>query len=210
MSCYGTASDLRSRFVPRRILVIQGHPDPESFNHALHRAYQQGATHRGGEVREIRVGDLDFNPNLQFGYRARTTLEPCLVKAQEDILWSQHIVLFYPVWWGSVPAVLKGFFDRVFLPGFAFKKREGSLLWNRLLLGRSARIVSTLDQPTWFYWLVNGAPSDKAVKRMTLQFCGIGPVKITNIGPLRLSTPQFREKWLRRIGALGAREAEAP
>lgn len=191
----------------KKILLIQGHPDTQSFNCALQAAYKKGALAAGAEVEEISVGQLEFNLNLQYGYRQRTELEPCLLDAQKKIEWAEHIVLFYPVWWGSVPAVLKGFFDRVLLPGFAFKKRPGSLFWDRLLKGRSARIVSTLDQPAWFYSLINGAPSDKAVKIQTLNFCGISPVRITNIGPVRLSTEQFREKWLKKVETLGSRDS---
>ena len=187
----------------KNILIIQGHPDPQSFNHALHSSYKKGALAAGAEVQEIFVGQLNFDLNLRYGYRQRTELEPCLLDSQQKIKWANHIVIIYPVWWGSVPAVLKGFFDRVFLPGFAFKKREGSLFWDRLLKGKTARIISTLDQPTWFYSLVNGAPSDKAVKRMTLNFCGISPVSITNIGPLRLSTEHFRTNWLSKVESLG-------
>ncbi len=187
----------------KKILIIQGHPDHQSYNHALHAAYKQGALESGASIREIFVGDLEFNPNLKFGYRARTDLEPCLVKAQEDIKWCDHIVLFYPVWWGAMPAILKGFFDRVFLPGFAFKKREGSVWWDKYLVGRSARVISTMDQPIWFYWLVNGAPTDKVIRRLTFSFCGISPTKITNIGPIRLSTDQFRNKWMSRVYNMG-------
>lgn len=187
----------------KKILLIQGHPDNQSFNHALHAAYKKGAVAAGAEIQEIFVGQLQFETNLKYGYRQRVELEACLVKAQEQIKWAEHIVLFYPVWWGSVPAVLKGFFDRVLLPGFAFKKRENSVWWDKLLTGRSARIISTLDQPAWFYRLVNGAPTDKAVKRMTFHFCGVKPVRITNIGPLRLSTENYRKKWLQKVEALG-------
>ena len=190
-------------YMIKNILIIQGHPDTKSFNHALHASYKKGALAAGAQVREIFVGQLNFNLNLQYGYRQRTELEPCLLEAQQNIKWANHIVIIYPVWWGAVPAVLKGFFDRTLLPGFAFKKREGSIFWDRLLKGKSARIISTLDQPNWFYSLIYGAPSDKAVKRLTLNFCGISPVGITNIGPLRLSTEQFRTKWLNKVESLG-------
>ena len=98
----------------KRILIIQGHPDEQSFNHALHLAYKKGATRAGAEIQEIFVSQLTFNPNLRYGYRQRTDLEPCLIEAQNKIKWAEHIVLVYPVWWGSLPAILKGFFDRVF------------------------------------------------------------------------------------------------
>ena len=127
--------------------------------------------------------------------------------AQELIQWANHLVWLYPVWWGGLPALLKGFLDRVFLPGFAFKKRENSVWWDKLLTGKSARIISTLDQPPWYYWLIYRAPSHRAMKQCTLEFCGITPVRITSIGPLRLSKPATREKWLKQAGRLGAQGA---
>ena len=188
---------------PKKILIINGHPDAESYNFALAEAYKKGALSAGAEVSEIRVGSLNFNPNLQFGYRMRTHLEPDLLRAQEQIKWADHLVWIYPVWWGSVPAVLKGFIDRVFLPGFAFKKRENSVWWDKYLTGKSARIISTLDQPAWYYWLVYRQPSHYAMKKLTLEFTGIKPVKITTIGPIRLSKAAYREEWLKKIERLG-------
>lgn len=160
----------------RKILIIQGHPDPESYNRALHYSYKKGAINTGAEVREIFVGDLSFEVNLKYGYRKRTELEPCLIQAQEDIKWCEHIVLIYPVW------------------------------WDKYLTGKSARIISTLDQPAWFYRLVNGSPTDKAIKRMTFLFCGISPTRITNIGPIRNSTQEFRENWLKKAYQLGEKQ----
>ena len=79
------------------ILLIQGHPDKESYNSALAEAYKKGAISSGAEVREIVIAELTFNPNLEFGYRKRTELEPDLLKAQESIKWANHIVWIYPV-----------------------------------------------------------------------------------------------------------------
>jgi len=187
----------------KKILIINGHPDEESYCFGLAQAYKNGALESGAEVQEIQIGRLDFNPNLQFGYRKRTELEPDLLNAQEQLKWADHIVWVYPVWWGSVPALMKGFLDRVLLPGFAFKKREGSLFWDRFLSGRTGRIICTMDQPTWFYRLVNGAPTHYAMKKLTCDFIGIKPVRITSIGPIRLSTDAFRAKWLRKVERLG-------
>ena len=187
----------------KKILIINGHPDKESFSFAIAEAYKKGALISGAEIKEIVVRDLNFNPNLAFGYRKRTDLEPDLSEAQEKIKWAEHLVWIYPVWWASLPAILKGFIDRVILPGFAFKKIENSLWWDKLLKGKSARIISTLDQPAWFYWLVNKQPSNQAMKKLVLQFCGIKPVKVTTIGPIRLSKDSFRQKWLIKIEKLG-------
>lgn len=187
----------------KRILLINGHPDHESFNFALAAAYKAEATAAGFEVRELVIRDLQFSPNLSFGYRQRCELEPDLLRAQEWIKWADHLVWIYPVWWGGLPALLKGFLDRTFLPGFAFRKRENSVWWDKLLTGKSARIISTMDQPAWYYWLVYGAPSHRAMKKCTLEFCGISPVRITSVGPVRLSKPTTREKWLKITRGLG-------
>jgi len=188
---------------PKKILLINGHPDQESFNYAISEAYLKGAEQTDSEIRTLNIRELEFNPNLQFGYRKRTELEPDLLDAQELIKWADHLVWIYPVWWGSVPAIMKGFIDRVFLPGFAFKKRDGSVWWDKYLTGKTARLICTLDQPVWFYRWVNGKPSHHAMKRLTLGFVGIKKVKITTIGPMRLSKEQFRKKWLKKIERLG-------
>ncbi|PIB38519.1 NAD(P)H-dependent oxidoreductase [Maribacter sp. 4G9] len=188
---------------PKKILIINGHPDNKSYNFALAAAYKKGALTSGAEVKELVLRELTFNPNLAFGYRKRTELELDLVMAQECLKWADHLVWVYPVWWGSVPALLKGFLDRVLLPGFAFKKREGSLWWDRLFLGKSARIICTMDQPPWYYRLFNGSPSHTAMKKLTMQFIGVKSVRITAIGPIRLSKESFREKWLRKVERLG-------
>ncbi len=187
----------------KNILLINGHPDPESYNCALANAYVKGANNSTAKLQTIQINKLDFNPNLQFGYRKRTELEPDLLDAQQKLLWADHIVWIYPVWWGSVPAILKGFIDRVFLPGFAFKKREGSVWWDKYFIGKTSRIICTLDQPTWYYRIINRAPSHHAMKKLTMNFIGVKSVKITSIGPLRLSKESFRKKWLTKIEALG-------
>ena len=187
----------------KKILIINGHPDKESFNFGLSEAYKKGAEKSDSKIEEIIIRELNFNPNLQFGYRKRTELEPDLIDAQEKLKWADHIVWIYPVWWGSIPAIMKGFLDRVLLPGFAFKKREGSVWWDEYFTGKTARLICTMDQPTWYYRLINGGPSHSAMKKLTMNFIGVKSVKITSIGPLRLSTDEFRKKWLMKIEKLG-------
>lgn len=189
----------------KKIAIIVGHPDAESYNFAIAEAYKTGAEKSGADVRMIFIKDLAFNPNLEFGYRKRTELEPDLIESQNTLKWADHIVWIYPVWWGSVPAIMKGFIDRVLLPGFAFKKREGSVWWDKYFTGKTSRLICTLDQPPWYYTLINGAPSHKAMKKLTMNFIGVSSVKITSIGPIRLSKEKFRKGWLDKIERLGAR-----
>jgi putative NADPH-quinone reductase len=187
----------------KNITIVIGHPDKEGFNFALAEAYKKGVKKSNAEFKEIVIRDLDFNPNLQFGYRKRTELEPDLLESQKALKWADHIVWIYPVWWGSVPAIMKGFLDRVLLPGFAFKKREGSVWWDKYFTGKTSRLICTLDQPAWYYKWSNGSPSHKAMKKLTMNFIGVKSVKITTIAPMRLSKPEFREKWLKKIEKLG-------
>lgn len=187
----------------KKILIINGHPDKESFNFALADAYKKGASESGAKIEVINIRELNFNPNLEFGYRKRTELEPDLIDSQSKLLWADHLVWIYPVWWSSVPAIMKGFLDRVLLPGFAFKKRENSLFSDKLLKGKSARIICTLDQPGWYYKWIYGKPSHKAIEKGTLNFIGVKKVRITTIGPVRLSKEEFRLKWLEKVERLG-------
>jgi len=187
------------------ILLINGHPDRESFCSALSQAYKQGAQGAGAEVREINVGALKFSPNLAHGYRKITALEEDLLHAQDSIKWAEHLVFVYPTWWGTMPALLKGFIDRTFLPGFAFKYRDNSPWWDRLLTGRSARMIVTMDAPVWFFRLVYGKPGHNAMKKMVLEFCGIKPVRITSFGSIKRSSEEQRIRRLEQVKRLGSK-----
>jgi NAD(P)H dehydrogenase (quinone) len=180
----------------KKILIINGHPNNNSFNFALADSYRKGAIQSGADVREIIIRDLKFNPNLQSGYQKRTELEPDLLEAWEKIKWAEHLVWVHPVWWGGLPAITKGFIDRLFLPGFAFQYRENSVWWDKLLSGKTAHIITTLDQPGWYYRLMFGKPSVNQLKKSTLEFCGVKPVKVSYFGPVKSSDEPTREKWL--------------
>lgn len=187
----------------KRILIINGHPNPEAFNFGIAEAYKEGAIAAGAEVKEIVIRDLTFNPNLAQGYRHRTELEPDLLTAWEKIRWAEHLVWVHPVWWGGLPAITKGFIDRLFLPGMAFRYRENSVFWDKLLTGKSAHIITTLDQPGWYYRLMFGRPSVNQLRRSTLQFCGITPVKVTYIGIVKSADETKRLRWLDKIRLAG-------
>lgn len=187
----------------KKILIINGHPNKASFNFGLANAYKAGALKSGAIVEEIIIAELNFNPNLAFGYQKRIELEPDLIAAWEKIKQADHLVWIHPVWWGGLPAITKGFIDRLFLPGMAFSYRENSVFWDKLLKGKSAHIITTLDQPGWYYWLMFGKPSVNQLKKSVLNFCGITPVKVTYIGIVKTANDTKRKKWLDSIYKLG-------
>jgi NAD(P)H dehydrogenase (quinone) len=188
----------------KRILVIQGHPSPKSYCSALAKAYQISAIASGAEVRELVVNDLEFNLNPpEFRTQEIPPMESSLIKAQGEIEWAEHLVFVYPTWWGTMPPLMKGFIDRVFTSGFAFKYRQNSLRWDQLLKGKSARLIVTMDTPPWYYRFIYGQPGHRAMKNTILEFCGIKPVKITSIGSIRSSNLDIRQKWLQQVEILG-------
>lgn len=182
----------------KRVLVILGHPSTESFCGALTTAYVEAASGAGHDVRLLRLDALSFDPVLHEGYRHIQPLEPDLLQAQAEIIWAEHLVLVYPIWWGGIPALMKGFFDRVLLPGFAFKYREGKAFPDKLLTGRTAHLLVTMDTPPWYYKWVYRMPGLHQMRKTTLAFCGIKPLKTLTFGPLLGSRPNQRAAWLKQ------------
>lgn len=187
----------------KEVLIINGHPDHQSYNHALAAAYQSGIDSNEANINQINIADLDFNPNLQYGYRQRTTLEPDLVNAIEQLKKADHLVWVFPMWWYGSPAIMKGFIDRTFLPGIAFQPITGKPFPQKLFKGKTARVIITSDTPSWYDYLFMKRPAINQFKKGTLEFCGISPVKVTYIAPIKNSTDQFRQQWLEKVKQLG-------
>ncbi|PWB35337.1 NADPH:quinone reductase [Pseudomonas sp. SDI] len=186
----------------KRTLVVLGHPSTDSFCAALTDSYVQSATAAGHEVRVLDLPRLAFDPVLHEGYREVQALEPDLLHAQQEILWAEHLVFVYPIWWGGIPALLKGFFDRILLPGFAFKYRKGSPFPDKLLKGRTAHLLVTMDTPPWYYRWVYRMPGLHQMRKTTLAFCGIKPTRTLTFGPILGSTAARRESWLAQARAV--------
>jgi putative NADPH-quinone reductase len=184
----------------RRIAIIQGHPDPAGnhFGHALADAYAQGAEAAGHKVTRIDVARLDF-PLLRTKEEWEHGTAPEDIKqAQGTLAWAEHIAIFYPLWLGSMPAILKGFLEQSFRPGFAIERT-----WQKLLAGRSARIVVTMGMPAPVYRWYFGAHSLKSLERNILKFSGIGPIAESLIGTVEGAADARRANWLERMRALG-------
>lgn len=188
----------------RRIVIIQGHPDPAGrhFCHALADAYAKGARHANHEVRQIEVAGLDF-PLLRTAEEYEKGATPAsIIAAQTDISWAEHLLIVYPLWLGTMPALLKGFFEQVFRPGFAAEPVDYKL-WRMLLKGKSARVVITMGMPALFYRWFFHAHSLKSLERNILGFCGIKPIRETLIGMVEAADEAKRERWLDKMLALG-------
>ncbi|MGG4093848.1 NAD(P)H-dependent oxidoreductase [Paenibacillus lautus] len=191
----------------KKVLIIQGNPIKNSYGSQLAEVYARGAAESGAEVRELVLAEMEFDLNLSGGYKGKQPLEPDLQKAQELISWADHLVFVYPNWWGGMPALLKGFIDRVFLPGFAFKYRRNSPLPEQLLKGKTARLIVTMDSPHVYYRFYLGQPGHQMMKHSILKFCGVGTVRATNITQLRKMPEVARKQWLERVQRMGRKLA---
>lgn len=188
----------------KRIVIIQGHPDPIELHlcHYLASAYRRGAEAAGHEVRDIQVTRLDF-PLL----RSKTEWEQGepvadIRTAQEDIRWASHLVILYPLWLGTMPAILKAFLEQIARPGYAVDI-SGKGMWKKLLSGRSARIIVTMGMPALAYRWIFGAHSLKNLERNILKFVGISPVRETLVGMVDNMSETRRDKLLARMERLG-------
>lgn len=190
----------------KRIFLIQGHPDEAvtHLGHALEDAYARGATSAGHEVRRMAIAKLHF-PLLRSKHEwERGALPPALTQAQTDIAWAEHIVLFFPLWLGDMPALLKGFLEQVARPDFAFNGDSATPFERKRLTGRSARVVVTMGMQALVYRWYFRAHSVKSLERNILGFVGMAPVKETLIGMVDNLGESGVQKWLDKLEELGA------
>ena len=190
----------------KRIVIIQGHPDPDRnrFCRALARAYADGARSAGHRIETLDIAEIDF-PMLrtQADFEAGHVTES-IMHAQQIIEWAEHLVIVYPLWLGTMPAYLKAFLEQVFRPGFAAVKSANGRPWKKKLSGRSARVIVTMGMPAFVYRFYYLAHSLKSLERNILGFCGIAPVKDTLIGMVDAIDDDKRRQWLVRVERLGA------
>jgi putative NADPH-quinone reductase len=188
----------------KHIAIIQGHPDSRGnhFGHSLAGAYAKGAEEAGHEVKAIDVARLEF-PLLRSKEEFENGDPPDSIReAQNAINWADHLVIFYPLWLGSMPAILKAFLEQTFRPGFATPKPDAAKPRHKLLAGKTARIVVTMGMPAFIYRWYFRAHSLKSLERNILGFCGIGPIRESLIGMVEAGEAR-RKKWIEKIRALG-------
>jgi len=191
-----------------KILVLDGHPDPEREHlcHALADAYVTGAGEGGHDVRRLDIADMDF-PLLRSEKLYKSSAPPDDIRAaQEAILWAEHLLIVYPLWLGTLPALVKGFFEQVMRPDFAFTPTDKG--WPKTALdGRSVRVVITMGMPALAYRWLYGAHSLKSLERNVLKFVGLSPIHATLFGSIDSADAGKRAAWLDEMRALGRKAA---
>lgn len=192
--------------MPGHILILNGHPDNNRLCGALADRFQAGAEQHA-RVTRFNLADMVFDANLQRGYQVIQEPEADLLKFQQAVQDCDHLVIVAPVWWGGVPARLKGLIDRTFLPGFAFHYEAGQALPTQLLKGRRATLLFTLDTPPWYFRWFQNAPAVHQLGKATLGFSGFRPVTTELFGPVIKASEQTIEQWLQKAGKQGIQAA---
>jgi NAD(P)H dehydrogenase (quinone) len=188
----------------KKIFLLLGNPDPDTFSGGLSDTYEQAARSSGHELRRMNIGEMHFDPILHMGYKNIQELEPDLVTVQDNIRWADHFVVIYPNWWCTMPAILKGMFDRMWLPGFAFNFDKKTRKLIKRLKGKTARviIVSGTHSPlaAWFKF----GDFTNEISRGILGFSGMD-VKVSAFGPCEKCDDDDRSKWKRQVSNLAKR-----
>ncbi len=187
---------------PKKIVIICGHPDADTFTGSILDHYQVAAEDAGHEVRRYNLGDLHFDPILHKGYKEIQPLEPDLAMLQDAIREAEHIVIAYPNWWCTMPALLKGLFDRIWLPGFAFNFNKETKKVEKHLVGKSARVfvLSGSHSPFKTWWKFGDFTNE--IQFGILEFAGI-KTQVSTYGPCEKVDEKVKEKWIKEVEALG-------
>lgn len=186
-----------------KIFILLGNPDKDTTSGHFVDYYERGAREAGHEVRRTNIGEMKFDPILHFGYKVIQPFEPDILKVQEDIKWADHFVILYPVWWSTMPAILKGLFDRMWMPGFAFHFFPDGLRWHRLLKGKTARIFATSDSWPPISRIIFGDTTNE-LRKGILWFSGIS-ASVQKIGPLKRISDVKKAKWNQKFYKWGKR-----
>lgn len=191
----------------KRILIIDGHPDPapERLGHALADAYREGAELSRHEVLVMRVADLEFQLLRTQADYEKGEPSQAIRQCQSMLDWATHVVILYPLWLGSMPALLKGLLEQMLRPGFAFSTRQQGRWPVKLQSGKSARIVVTMGMPGWLYRWYFRAHSVRSLQRNILHFIGFRRVRATLIGGVGNLSQRRRQSCLQRMRRLGER-----
>jgi NAD(P)H dehydrogenase (quinone) len=186
----------------KRILIIDAHPDSESLLAYLCSKYEEAAR-QFHQVEKIAVRDLKFDPILHYGYRKTQELEPDLIMAQEKIKNCEHLVLFFPNWWGSLPALAKGFVERVFVRGFSHRFNPEKKMAEKLLAGRTASVIYSQSSPKFYTKFIIGDGLWKCLKNSILGYVGFTNIKRYYIPKAKRIEPKRLEKIIADLTKMG-------
>ena len=190
----------------KNILIIKCNPKLNSYGEALANEYKKGAKEVGNKIKEISLRELKLERHLKDTHQTKEKLGKDLLEVRKLISWADHLVFAYPIWWGTAPAIVHQFIETVFISGFAFQYPVGKGFPVGLMREKSTRLLVTMDTPVPIYKILLGDPNWKLMKRCTLGFCGIKPIKKSYFGSIKMSTQGTKDAWLYKAYEIGKKE----
>jgi putative NADPH-quinone reductase len=186
------------------VCIIQGHPDAKGRHlcHGIAQAYADGARTAGARVRKIDIAAADF-PLLRDPADFLTAPPQDIQAAQEVIHSADHLAIVYPLWLGTMPGVVKGFFEQLCRNNFAISADAKGGWPRQMLKGKSARVIVTMGMPATVYKLMFGAHGVRGFEASILGMAGIKPIGETLIGGAGELTRDRAEAIFARIRRLG-------
>jgi putative NADPH-quinone reductase len=180
-----------------KILIINGHPDAKSYSAAITAEFTKNLDKQRHQIENLELGKMKFDPVLRFGYRQKMPPNADIERSQQLLKWADHMVFIYPIWWSSMPSLLKGWIDRVMTPGFAYNMKS-FYRHDGHLSGRTAELILTSDAPAFYYrWL---APTPvRLMRNHILKLCGIRTTRVQIFGKTQAATDERRQKFLEQI-----------
>jgi len=191
----------------KKVYLIVAQPTQNSLAYASFENIKKGLETAGHEIKTLDLYEENFNPVLVFNEKKRRRDLQHDAETQvyrETILWADHLIFVFPIWWSGMPAILKGFIDRVFAKGFAYEYDSNSKM-KGLLKGKTAWVVTHYDAPgivRFVPFLVHDY--GVVLKNQVLKSCGFKKVKLYSLASLVVSTPEKRSKWLKKLYELGS------
>lgn len=196
-----------------KVLMIYGHTRKDSFAHSLGLAYAKSSKGQGNEIKETYLNELHLEDFLKYPHQAENNSKMVypsdLQDLHKDLLWADRLIFVFPTWWGLPPALVKLYVEVVFAPKIAFRYlpvKYGMNRWEKLLKGKTARLLVTMDSPTWYYKFLTKNAIGNSFKNNILGFCGVKTLGINYFGSVKVSTKEVREKWLVKAARLGERD----
>ena len=180
-----------------KTLIIYAHPNDKSYNASILETIKENLSSK----HELKVLDLykeRFDPVLRFDttHRRRDLAHDVAMKDYRDlIIWADQLIFIFPIWWSGMPAILKGFIERVFAASFAYENTPRGL--DGKLTGK-AWIITTHNTPKIVLPLVQDYSK-------VLKPCGIKPVKVTQVSPVEYMSDHKRKEVLKKIAKLARR-----
>ncbi|MEO0043979.1 MAG: hypothetical protein RL329_3427 [Bacteroidota bacterium] len=185
-----------------KVVIVFNHPYHGSFCNAILVAVTNGLQKANHEMDLIHLDKDNFNPVMTSAdlkaFRAKKPVDPKVMEYDARIQTADHLIFIFPIWWELMPALMKGFVDKVIFPGVAYDYKDASNttmkpLWTNL---KGVTMMTTMNTPNWLYWALFGNAIKKAMLLGTFWKMGYKNRKWMSFNQVKMVSQEKRTQWL--------------